>query len=79
MIVLHRVYKIPREEIADKLSGILRFRGTNGENAATLIHALQIYSASNISIVDAVIIATALENARRVRTFDRALLKRAKP
>lgn len=75
---MNRLYKIPREAAADKLGGIIRFRGTTGETAAMLIHALQMVSTGNISIVDAIIIATALENAWTVKTFDRDLLKRAK-
>lgn len=59
--VLLKVYGVPREETADKLSGVLSFRGVVDENRKILLNSLRSFAEKNVDIVDAIVHTTAAE------------------
>ncbi len=73
--VMQRIYQIPRAEIAEKLSGLLSFRGVEGHEPLLQVRALQLYAERNLSFVDALIAVTAKENHWSIQTFDQDLIK----
>jgi predicted nucleic acid-binding protein len=73
--VMQRVYQVPRAEIAARLTDLLGFRGMAGGQISMLRQALGIYAATNLSIVDALIAATAAWRHLSVETFDEGLRK----
>jgi predicted nucleic-acid-binding protein len=73
--VMQRVYNIPRNEITESLTILLGFRGIVGEQTALLRHALALYAETNVSFVDALIAATAINKELPVETYDKDLEK----
>lgn len=75
--VLTRAYGIAREDVANKLLGLLDYRGVLTESAA--VHqALTLYRDRKVDFVDALVAATARERGWRVFSFDRDLKRLAK-
>jgi predicted nucleic-acid-binding protein len=54
---LEKYYKIPRNEISAKLSGILNFSGIINSDRSEILEALLKYNDSNIDIVDCILAA----------------------
>lgn len=75
--VLTRAYGIARQDVADKLLGLLDYRGVLTESAAVR-HALMLYRDRKVDFVDALVAATARERGWRVFSFDRDLKGLAK-
>jgi predicted nucleic-acid-binding protein len=73
--VLTKIYKVPRIETASALIDLLQYRGISNSDKAELIDALQLYSAKNIDIVDAILCARAGEENFSLFTFDKTLQK----
>jgi predicted nucleic-acid-binding protein len=55
--VMQRIYQVPRQEIAEKLTDLLGFRGIGGDQIPLLRSALRLYDQTNVSFVDALIAA----------------------
>ncbi len=72
--VLTRVYTITREDVANKLLGLLDYRGVATESGAVR-RALTLYRDQNVDFVDALVAATAHENGWKVFSFDRDLVR----
>lgn len=75
--VLTRAYGIPREDVANRLLGLLDYRGVVTESAAVR-QALTLYRDRKVDFVDALVAATAREHGWRVFSFDRDLKRLAK-
>jgi len=73
--VLTKIYQVPRVEAASVLIDLLQYKGINNTDKAELIHALQLYIAKNIDIVDAILCAKASGKDVSLFTFDKALQK----
>ena len=56
--VLLKVYGVPRKEIADKLIGLLSYKGVVDENRRLLQESLRLFSTKNVDIVDAIVYMT---------------------
>lgn len=67
--VLEKYYKIPRTEIAEKLSGTLSLPGIVNKNKGETFNALLKYKDSNIDIVDCMLAARS-SPSRVVISFD---------
>ncbi len=77
--VLLKAYNVPREEIAEKLAGILEYKGVVNSDRENLLEALAIFAVENIDIVDALVFAFgSLEENREVFSFDKDLKKLAR-
>lgn len=73
--VMQRVYAVPREEIAEKLSTLIGLPGICGDQIPVLHGALELYARTNVSFVDALIAAMAEVKQLPVETYDEGLIK----
>ncbi len=76
--VLLKVYDVTREEIAEKLLGLMSYRGIRAHAPQVLMDALRLFREHNVDIVDAIVVATARRNGWEAVSFDsdiRKLLK----
>ena len=71
--VMQRLYQIPREDIAAKLTLLLGYRGVTGDALPILRQALAIYADTRLSFVDTLIAAQAGIWQQPVETFDQDL------
>ena len=76
--VLAKVYGVARDEVADKLSTLLDYRGISQENRTVLRLALSLFRDRNVDFVDAMAVAIARERGWGVFSFDRDLTRLAK-
>lgn len=75
--VLTKLYEVPQEEAADKLSAIVSFKGVIMHDKQLIISCLRILQTENIDLVDAYLLAFAKKkNIKRIYSFDRDLSKR---
>lgn len=75
--VLEGKPNIDRFSIASQLLLIYGYKGLIGENIDRSKRSLELYAASNLSFVDALIVCTAVDRGIQVMTFDGDLAKRA--
>jgi predicted nucleic-acid-binding protein len=73
--VLLKCYKVPKEEIEDKLSGLLDYRGVINSNRRILLKALRLFREKNVDIVDAVVYAISKEHGWTCFLFDKDVKK----
>jgi len=71
--ILLKIYNIPRREIAEKLSGILKYRGVITPQREDLIQALLLFAQKNIDIVDAIVLVIGSKENRQPFSFDKDL------
>lgn len=72
--VMEKFYKIPRNEIVDKLCSILSFSGIVNADKKNLIAALIEYGRTNVDIVDCILAAES-SPTRIVVSFDQDFKK----
>lgn len=73
--VLSSFYKVPKEEIAEKIFKVLSFRNIRS-NQALLIRALYFYRTMNLSFIDAYLAAyTEKEGLEGIYSFDKGFDK----
>ena len=72
--VMEKFYRIPREEIIDKLTKIMNFSGIINSNRSELIQALLAFETSNADIVDC-ILASYSSTSKIVVSFDKDMRK----
>ena len=53
--VLLKVYKVPKREVAEKLAGILEYKGIVNPDKERLVRALFLFGKENVDIVDAIV------------------------
>jgi len=73
--VLMKYYNVPRREISDKLKEFLLYKGIVNNDKKELIHALDIFSSSNLAIVDCILCAKAKGKGYELFSFDEKLNK----
>jgi len=73
--VLIKFYKIPKEEVIDKLKGLLQYKGIVNEDKIELIEAISIFAEKNLDIVDCILCAKAKIQNKILVTFDEKLKK----
>ena len=64
-----------RAEIADKLLGLLAYKGIRAHEIQTLTDALRTFRDRNVDIVDAIVAATAKRNGWKAISFDADIRK----
>lgn len=69
-------YRVPRVEIAEKLSAILRFDGVISDAKDVMLAALKFFAESNADFVDCLLAARAKHQNTSVVTFDSTDFKR---
>ena len=75
VFVLLKVYAVPRPEVADKLRGVLSFRGVLADNRDLLLESLRLFDEKNVDIVDAIVHVTAQRRGWEAVSFDKDLTK----
>lgn len=76
LYVLTKHYKVPRNDAAKSLHGILLYKGITNPNREALTMALTLFSETTLDPVDCLLVAMTSIEGHMVRTFDQALLKR---
>ena len=71
--VLLKVYSVPKKEIAEKLRGLLAYRGVLSDHEAVLLESLRLFHEKNVDIVDAIVHVTAEQRGWRAFSFDKDL------
>lgn len=74
--VLTRHYKVPRAEVAASLGGMLLYKGVVNSNRDIFTKALALFAESALDPVDCILLQMNALEGYRVRTFDKAMLKR---
>jgi predicted nucleic-acid-binding protein len=73
--VLTKVYKVPKNEAADSLKDILRYKGVVNEDQKELIRALTLFQDRNIDIVDCILCIKSANSGLSLFSFDDDLNK----
>lgn len=74
--VLTRIYKVPQNEAAEKLSGIVSFKGVQMSDKSLIVSCLKILQDKKIDLVDAYLLAFAKKkNIHHVYSFDSDLYR----
>jgi len=75
--VLTKLYEVPQEAAADKLSGIVSFKGVIMPDKPLILSCLEILQTERIDLVDAYLLAfSKKKNMKSIYSFDRDLSKR---
>jgi predicted nucleic-acid-binding protein len=74
--VLTKFYKVPRTETADKLQGILRYKGICNPDRQSLLNALGLYKATSADIVDCILHQKAEGTDMEPLSFDADVTKK---
>lgn len=73
--MLTKFYKVPKVEAAEKLKGLLQYKGIINDDKKELIEALNIFVDKNIAIVDCILCTKAKSLNKMLFTFDEGLIK----
>ena len=71
--ILGNYYKLSRVDIIEKLDSLLNTPYLVVEEKRCFINSLKIYESSSLSFVDCFLIAKALEEGKKLMTFDKKL------
>ncbi|MBF0310967.1 MAG: PIN domain-containing protein [Magnetococcales bacterium] len=74
VFVLLKVYRVPRQELADVMLAFLETPGLMATDLAILRHALVLFRGHAIDVVDALVVATAQRHDWAVESFDRDVI-----
>ena len=75
--VLTNLYEVPQKEAADKLSGIVSYKGVIMPDKPLILSCLKILKTEKIDLVDAYLLAISKKkNIKQIYSFDRDLSKR---
>jgi predicted nucleic-acid-binding protein len=73
--VLMKVYGVSRLETAEKLSGIMRYRGIVNSDREVLLEALALFARYRVDIVDAIVFVVARRHDWPTFSFDKDIRK----
>ncbi|NOY69087.1 MAG: type II toxin-antitoxin system VapC family toxin [Deltaproteobacteria bacterium] len=84
IFVLKSFYKVPKEEIADALTDLLRFKGIAIRKKRAVLRMLELWREKNIEIVDCYLIASLEKDPGLLlysydRDFDKFKINRREP
>lgn len=75
--VLTNLYEVPQKEVADKLSGIVSYKGVIMSDKPLILSCLKILKTERIDLVDAYLLAISKKkNIKQIYSFDKDLSKR---
>ena len=75
VFVLTSFYRVPRDEIAFSLTGLIRYKGIVNDHKTVLVMALDYYQSTDLHIVDCLLAAHAHTHNYELFTFDKKLKK----
>ncbi len=73
--VLTKFYRVPKDEVSERLKDILYYKGILNKDRKELIEALTLFAGKNINIVDCILCVKAKNYNMILFTFDRNLKK----
>jgi predicted nucleic-acid-binding protein len=73
--VLMKVYGVSRPEVAEKLSGLMRYHGIVNPDREVLLEALALFACHGVDIVDAIVFVVAKHHDWPTFRFDKDLRK----
>lgn len=73
--VLTKFYRVPKQEAADSLSNLLRYKGFVNRDKDILLEALALFAIENIDLVDCVLVMAARHKNTKMFSFDKALTR----
>jgi predicted nucleic-acid-binding protein len=73
--VLMKVYGVPRSEVAEMLSGLLRYHGIVNPDREVLLEALTLFERYRVDIVDAIVFVVAKHYDWPTFSFDKDIRK----
>lgn len=73
-ILLH-YYEVPKEELVEKLDGVLRYPGIVNRDKHDLREALKLFAENTLDFVDCILVAKARIGELKLVTFDEKLRK----
>lgn len=76
--VLTKIYKVPKDKVAESLSDILHYKGIANDDRKELIRALTFFSEQGLDIVDCILCAKSVGSGDHLFTFDAELNKLVK-
>ncbi len=76
--VLLRIYGVNRSAIAEKLGGLIYYKGVTNPDKQDLIDAIHLFGQTHLSFVDCLLCAKSRNNAIPLVTFDEELKKISK-
>jgi predicted nucleic-acid-binding protein len=71
--VLLKIYRVNRSTIAEKLGGLLYYKGVANTDKKDLIDSLNLFAQTRLSFVDCLLCAKSKNNAMPLVTFDAEL------
>jgi len=75
--ILTKYYKVPKNETAESLIGLLHYKGLINDDKDVLDAALTLFAESGLDPVDCLVLARARRDNLHVVTFDKALKRLA--
>jgi predicted nucleic-acid-binding protein len=76
--VLLKVYGVDRSAIADKLTGLLDYKGVANLDRQDLVDSMKLFGQTRLSFVDCLLCAKSRNNAMPMVTFDQELKNMAR-
>ena len=76
--VLLKVYDVDKSSIAEKLTGLLYYKGVTNLDKQDLIDAMNLFDQTRLSFVDCLLCAKSRNHAMPIVTFDKELKSIAK-
>ena len=73
--VLMKVYGVSRSEVAEKLSGLMRYHGIVNPDREVLLKALALFGRHGVDIVDAIVFMVAKHYGWPMFSFDKDMRK----
>jgi predicted nucleic-acid-binding protein len=76
--VLLKIYRVNRSAIAEKLGGLLYYKGVVNLDKQDLIDSINLFGQTHLSFVDCLLCAKSKNNAMPIVTFDAELINISK-
>jgi predicted nucleic-acid-binding protein len=76
--VLLKIYRVNRSTIAEKLGGLLYYKGVVNLDKQDLIDSINLFGQTHLSFVDCLLCAKSKNNAMPIVTFDAELINISK-
>jgi predicted nucleic-acid-binding protein len=76
--VLLKIYRVNRSTIAEKLGGLLGYKGVVNPDKQDLIDSINLFGQTHLSFVDCLLCAKSKNNAMPLVTFDAELINISK-
>lgn len=73
VLVLSKVYKIPRKEIAKVIINLFMYKGVISTEKNSILKSIELYASTSLDILDCLTLSRALNSECEIMTFDQEL------